>query len=186
MRSIDGDSHAPLPEPGGGLEMATSAEEMAALRGYLKRRMRDGQDLDDMVQDVYLRVLSTPETGPVANVRGFLRRVASNLLIDRYRRKAARLSDNHTTLDEHIVDDGALAPERIASGRQELALLGDALEAIGPVARDAFLLVRVEGFSHKEAAQRLGITPKAVSHHVERTLARMAERLAMPEGGSAR
>jgi RNA polymerase sigma-70 factor (ECF subfamily) len=182
MRSIDGDSHAPLPEPGGGLELATSAEEMAALRGYLKRRMRDGQDLDDMVQDVYLRVLSTPETGPVANVRGFLRRVASNLLIDRYRRKAARLSDNHTTLDEQIVDDGALAPERIASGRQELALLGDALEAIGPVARDAFLLVRVEGFSHKEAAQRLGITPKAVSHHVERTLARMAERLAMPQG----
>ncbi|WP_022677803.1 MULTISPECIES: RNA polymerase sigma factor [unclassified Novosphingobium] len=190
MRSIDGDSHAPPPElPQGAascraeeLEAATSAGEMAALRAYLKRRMRDGQDLDDMVQDVYLRVLSTPEADPVANVRGFLRRVASNLLIDRYRRKAARLSEHHTTLDEHIVDDGALAPERIASGRQELALLGDALEAIGPVARDAFLLVRVEGLSHKEAAQRLGITPKAVSHHVERTLARMAGRLALGEG----
>jgi DNA-directed RNA polymerase specialized sigma24 family protein len=93
---------------------------MAALRGYLKRRMRDGQDLDDMVQDVYLRVLSTPETGPVANVRGFLRRVASNLLIDRYRRKAARLSDNHTTLDEQIVDDGALRPSELRPGGRNL------------------------------------------------------------------
>lgn len=183
MRSIDGDCHAPQSLAPGPLEAATSADEMAALRTYLRRRMREGQDLDDMVQDVYLRVLAAPEAGPVGNVRGFLRRVASNLLIDRYRRKTARLSDDHITLDEHIVDDGALAPDRIASGREELALLGDALEAIGPVARDAFLLVRVEGFSHKEAAQRLKITPKAVSHHVERTLARMAERL---KEGSAR
>jgi RNA polymerase sigma factor (sigma-70 family) len=164
---------------------ATDPGEMAALRAYLKRRMRDGQDLDDMVQDVYLRALSAPEAAPVANMRGFLRRIASNLLIDSYRRKAARLFHDHTTLDDHIVDDAALAPDRIAAARQEIALLADALDTIGPVARDAFLLVRVEGYSHKEAAQKLGITPKAVSHHVERTLARMAEKI-MPASAEAR
>lgn len=82
--------------------------------------------------------------------------------------------DDHMPLDEQIVDDGAIGADRIACARQELACLGTALETISPVARDAFLLVRVEGYSHKEAAKTLGLTPKAVSHHVERTLAKLA------------
>jgi len=148
--------------------------EMADLRAYLKRRVRNPCDIDDMVQDVYVRVLSAPQTGIVENARGFLRRIASNLLIDNHRRKAARMVDDHMPLDEGLIDDCVATPERIIGARQELDHLGRALETISPTARDAFLLVRVEGYSHKEAARELGITPKAVSHHVDRTLARLA------------
>lgn len=85
--------------------------------------------------------------------------------------------DDHMPLEENLIDDDTATPERILGAREELAVLGQALTAMTPVARDAFLLVRVEGYSHKEAARTLGITPKAVSHHVERTLARLAERV---------
>lgn len=150
------------------------AGQVADLRAYLKRRVRNASDIDDMVQDVYLRVLSTPQTGIIENTRGFLRRIASNLLIDNHRRKAARMVDDHMPLDEGLVDDRVATPDRIIGARQELGQLGRELESVTPIARDAFLLVRVEGYSHKEAAKTLGITPKAVSHHVERTLARLA------------
>lgn len=153
------------------------ATEISALRSYLRRKLRDTDDVDDMVQDVYLRVLAAPTEGPIENIRGFLRRIASNLLIDRYRSRVVRMTEFHDQVDEHMVDHLAIRPDRIFEGRQELARLGDALKSISPVARDAFLLVRVEGYSHKEAALRLGITPKAVSHHIDRTLAKLAERL---------
>jgi DNA-directed RNA polymerase specialized sigma24 family protein len=38
--------------------------------------------------------------------------------------------------------------------------------------------VRVEGLSHKEAADRMGIEPKAVSRHIERSLAQLGVMLA--------
>ncbi len=82
--------------------------------------------------------------------------------------------DDHMPLDEELIDQGVAAPDRIIGARQELDHLGRALQTISPTARDAFLLVRVEGYSHKEAARELGISPKAVSHHVDRTLARLA------------
>ena len=157
--------------------LMADASEISALRSYLKRRVRDAADVDDMVQDVYLRVLSAPAPGRIENARGFLRRIASNLLIDGHRRRAVRMAEFHVSFDEQAIDDRAIEPDRIVGGRHELARLGDALESVGSVARDAFLLVRVEGLSHKAAAARLGITPKAVSHHVDRTLAKLAERL---------
>ena len=52
--------------------VAGDAEEIASLRTYLRRRLRDPADVDDMVQDVYLRVLSVPQAGIVENTRGFL------------------------------------------------------------------------------------------------------------------
>lgn len=167
----------PGDRPRADTSLLEDAGAIADLRTYLRRRVRNAADVDDLVQDVYLRVLSTPQPGLIDNARGFLRRIASNLLIDNHRRRAARMVDDHMPLEENLVDDGVATPERIATARDELAVLGRALKAMTPVARDAFLLVRVEGHSHKEVARTLGITPKAVSHHVERTLARLAERV---------
>lgn len=157
--------------------IASDAAERSALRGYLRRRIGAGEELEDIEQDVYLRVLTAPPTRPIENKRGFLRRLASNLLIDVHRRKEARMADSHIPIEDHMPDQGLTNPERIVGSRRELALIDGALENVGAMARDAFVLVRVEGFSHKEAARQLGITPKAVSHHVERTLARIAREL---------
>ncbi|WBO22832.1 RNA polymerase sigma factor [Sphingomonas abietis] len=148
-----------------------------ALRAYLRRRIGPSEDVEDFVQDVYLRVLSAPPQEDVRSWRGFLVRIASNLLIDHHRRKNVRMAEEHVTVDDMLIRDEGADPERTLSGRQELAHVAKAIQELGPVARDAFLLVRVEGLSHKEAALRLGITPKAVSHHVERSLARLARQL---------
>ncbi len=83
----------------------------------------------------------------------------------------------HFPIDEAMVDDGTNDPERALAGRNSLQALGEALKTLSPMARDAFLLVRVDGLSHREAAARLGIETKAVSRHIERSLARLAAML---------
>lgn len=146
-----------------------------ALTSYFRRRAQSREDAEDYVQDVYLRILAAaPDQDKVRSLRGFLFRAASNLLIDKHRRREARMEAGHFPIDEAIVDDGTNDPERVLLGRNSLELLQDALTALPPVARDAFLLVRVDGLSHREAAERLGLETKAVSRHIERSLVRLA------------
>jgi len=156
-------------------------DHRSTLRSYFRRRVRYGEDAEDFVQDVYLRVISAgPDPQKITSWRGFLLRAASNLLIDKYRRSEARMEGNHVAIENDLQDEGTDDPERILIGRDELHSLSEAMKILSPAARDAFLLVRVEGMSHKEAAARLGVEPKAVSRHVERSLARLAAMLADP------
>ncbi len=178
---------------GGGVERASGALAFApadaepleahrsALRSYFRRRVERPEDAEDFVQDVYLRVLAMgPEAEKVRSWRGFLLHAASNLLIDKHRRSEARMEKNHVVVAEDLLDEGTNNPERVLIGRDELHALSEALKTLSPVARDAFLLVRVEGLSHRDAAARLGIETKAVSRHIERSLARLGAMLAEP------
>lgn len=150
----------------------------SALNSYFRRRTRSREDAEDYVQEVYLRILAADvDQDKVKSLRGFLFRAASNLLIDKHRRRRASMEAAHCPLDEAIIDDGTNDPERILLGRDSLQSLGEALKSLSPTARDAFMLVRVEGLSHREAAERLDIETKAVSRHIERSLARLAATL---------
>lgn len=84
--------------------------------------------------------------------------------------------------DDSLVESGVHSPERVISARERLALLDMALQELGPVRRQAFILVRLEGLSYKEVAVRLQIDPVAVGRHVEKTVAHLARRLAEREG----
>jgi RNA polymerase sigma-70 factor (ECF subfamily) len=151
----------------------------STLQGYFRRRVRRPEDAEDFVQDVFLRVLAAgPDPEKVRSWRGFLLRAASTLLIDKHRRGEVRMESEHVAIDGELQDRGTDDPERVLIGRDRLHILSEGLKTLSPKARDAFLLVRVEGLSHKEAADRMGIEPKAVSRHIERSLAQLGALLA--------
>lgn len=57
------------------------------LRGYLLLSSCPASDIDDVVQECFLRIFAAPSIDEVPNPRGLLKRVARNLLIDRHRRR---------------------------------------------------------------------------------------------------
>jgi RNA polymerase sigma factor (sigma-70 family) len=150
--------------------------EHSVLRRYIARRIRNPQDADDYVQEVYLRVLSARPANKIENLRGFLLRIASNLIVDRLRRDATRQRDLHVSLEDanHPDDGGAASPERILLAREQLERLGDVLQGLDPTAAAVFRLVRLEGRPHREVARKLGIEVKSVSRHMERVLVKLA------------
>ncbi|HZU65129.1 MAG TPA: RNA polymerase sigma factor [Novosphingobium sp.] len=159
------------------------------LRQYFTRRIRDAGEAEDYVQDVYLRVLAAgQEPKKIHNLRGFLLRAASSVWIDRHRRAKTRIEQDGCTLTEDITanlaDTAAASPERTAIARDALRRLSAEIDTLPPTAREAFRLVRIDGLSHKEAARRLGLEPRQVAHHVERSLARLGQAMletSMPE-----
>lgn len=149
------------------------------LRAYFRARLPCPQDAEDHVQEVYSRVIAAtaPRTG-IANWKGFLLRAAANLLTDNFRRNQARAGGRHVPLDGAVEagSEDVATPERVVAARQQLAHIQAALAELDPVCRQAFLLCRVEGLSHREIAARLGIETGSVTRHVERALIHLARR----------
>lgn len=150
-----------------------------ALKAWFTRRVGSPHDADDYVQEVFARALATANAKNVENPRGFLLRIASTVLVDRYRRDKVRERHNHVTLADVAEpgDGGAGSPERALAAKQQLALAEAALLDLDPLPRQIFLLARLEGLSHREIAVRLGLPPVQVGRQVERAVAHLARRL---------
>lgn len=174
---LDGEDDAPQDT---GEVFAGLAAHRSALTAYLRRRLRRTDEVEDYVQEVYARVLAVASPEKIVSPRGFLLRAASSLIVDQFRRDRTRQRDRHVSLEEshHPSDEGVLSPERRLAGRQRLAALSGALKACNPIERSLILMVRVEGLTHRDAAERLGLEPKAASRMIERILVRLARAVA--------
>ena len=162
----DGDS--PLSEIG--------SSYMPALRAFFSRRA-PSSDVEDLVQEVLLRIQKRRPAPVVRNVEGYLFEVAANVLVDRGRRDRTRRRSDHCELTEihHPVDE--LSPERVLQAREQMAMAIAALNELPERTRQVFVLVRFEEMSYKLVARHFGISVSAVEKHVMKALRCLEQRL---------
>jgi RNA polymerase sigma-70 factor (ECF subfamily) len=174
-------SSAAAGESGGLAQLGTSYTP--ALRAFFSRRAHT-DDVDDLIQEVLLRIQKRKAGGAVDNYEGYLFEVAANVLIDRSRRDKTRRRREHCELTEfdHPVDD--ISPERVLQGREKVARILNALNELPDRTRHVFVLARFEGLSYKDIAKRFGISVSAVEKHVMKAFRHLTERLRNEEGPS--
>lgn len=157
-------------------------ENHGLLESYLRRRLRSPGDAEDYVQEVYCKVLAMDheQRSKVRDWRGFLTRIASNLMTDQFRRDKTRFADLHIDVEEQfeLLDDYAFDPERIVVSRDELAHLEARLTQLDDLGRRALIAARVHGQNHSEIAIELGISTKRVGYLIERTVRQLARQIA--------
>lgn len=143
-----------------------------ALARFLRARMGPAGDVEDVLQDVYLRVAVIDAGADIQNPRAYLYRLASNLLLDRVRSQRQTVARDDAWRQVHHlagpVEDIADAPsaEDVLAGRQRLAALLKALETLPPKTRRIFRMHKFEGLSYAEVAGRLGISRSGVEKHM--------------------
>ena len=126
---------------------------------------------EDLVQDVFVKVIRASHQEAIDNTRAYLARCATNAALDHLRRESTR--------SRYIVPDDLLAAreacnaplqDTVLQSRQELELLRQAVEQLPPVCKAVFLLSRDHGLSMREIAERLDIKPKTVEKHIQRAM----------------
>lgn len=143
---------------------------------YLSRTLGDRQVAADLAQESFARLLERKARDVIEQPRAFLFRTAINLSIDLHRRTRVRDGEPLDSLDrEGRVDD--CDPQEQASQAQQLALLRRALDELPTACRQAFLLRKMEGCSHAEIAERLGISAAMVEKHVVNAMRHCRQRL---------
>lgn len=155
-------------------------------RGFLKAMLMDRlgneADVDEVLQDTYLRISEMGDPDSVVNPRAFVFRVASNLGVDRGRDVSRRRE--RFMQDEKVAGRVASeqpSPERIAINRENLRNMREVLLELPPKCRTAFLLSRRDGMTYKEIGVHLGVSDNMVKKHLVRALAHCRKRMPRPE-----
>lgn len=139
-------------------------EEM--LRAWLLSRFPPNCDIDDIIQDAYIRVLDARKKGSLRSPKAFLFATARNLAVDRLRH--LKVAKNEYLVENELSDvrdEHMGIPETVARN-QELEILTKAIQALPARCRQIFTLRKVYGMSQKEIAKKMGLSENTVSNQL--------------------
>jgi RNA polymerase sigma-70 factor (ECF subfamily) len=132
------------------------------LRAWLRGQFPRLADLDDIVQEAYVRVLQARETQAIDAPKAFLFATARNLALGRVRHEKVTgvfaLAESELL---RIYDESADVADEVARA-QELELLTQAIQSLPTRCRQVLTLRRIYGLSQREVAAQLGITEHTV------------------------
>jgi RNA polymerase sigma-19 factor, ECF subfamily len=138
------------------------------LLGWLFRKLGCAFRAADLTHDTFVRLLASERAVAIEEPRAFLTTVAKRVLFNHYRREE---------VERAYLEALAALPQASAPSPEERALLLEALCEIdrlldglpGPVRR-AFLHAQLDGMSHAEIAQVLGISQTSVKRYLVRAM----------------
>lgn len=165
---------APAGKASPGFGLAAVAHYTKELHRYLSRRLRNPQDVDDLAQEVYLRLLRMDETKCVRQPLAYLYGVAAHVVADFWIENGRGQPATETEPVEEIEDDAAAAlPDDLAERLNLQQQLERAIAQLPPLQAAILVLHKRDGFSYEEVAERLGISVHTVEKYLTRAKAQI-------------
>jgi RNA polymerase sigma factor (sigma-70 family) len=145
----------------------TIAREQARLRQFIRKRVPDEGDAEDIFQEVFYELIAAYRLmKPVEQVGAWLFRVARNRIIDLFRSKRPAVLGNDSILAtedgeahrwEDLLPSPDAGPEAAYARGVLLEELDGALEDLPEEQRDVFVAHEIEGRSFKELSEAMGV-----------------------------
>ncbi len=149
----------------------------AALQKYLRKFTAGAEDVEDLVQEAYVRVCALSPAQAVDSPRALLFRIARNLAVDRARQKVARATDDVADFEPLNVSSEEAEPDEQVDLRRRFESFCAAVDGLPPLCRRVFVLRKVYQLSHAEIAQALGLSHSTIEKHVAKGLVRCRDQL---------
>jgi RNA polymerase sigma-70 factor (ECF subfamily) len=159
----------------GGDELAAAQlvrRHAAALTRYLAGAGAASSEVEDLVQETFLKAFrAMPGWRGGGSLRGWLFRIGSNLLKDRFRQNKGRI---FLAIEDHEVADRADPAGELAADETEQRMQVELLR-LPRLQREVFLLRVQQGLEYTEIAVALGSTPGAARVHYHHAVKRLKE-----------
>ena len=143
---------------------------------FLTARLGEAAAADDIYQELFVRLRVGALPSDLANPRGYLFRMAYNLANEftRARRRQGTREAHWTETSTHkvgmdAVSDTAAADDALAA-KERLAAVMRALDSLPAKSREVFVMCRVQGLTHRNIADVMGISIKTVEKHMTAAL----------------
>ncbi|HEX4598575.1 MAG TPA: sigma-70 family RNA polymerase sigma factor [Burkholderiaceae bacterium] len=142
------------------------ARERRRLGGFIRRRVSDPGDAEDILQDVFSELVEAVRMlRPIEQVGAWLFQVARNRIIDRFRRRSVAPQQVSTAVESEdavaaladLLPSPRAGPEAQYARRLLVEELDAALEELPAEQREVFIAHELEGRSFRELAQRQGV-----------------------------
>jgi RNA polymerase sigma factor (sigma-70 family) len=143
--------------------------ERSRLRNFIRRRVPDPLDADDILQDVFYELVEANRLlMPIEHVTGWLFRVARNRITDLFRKKkpepftdAGMLDEDGETLHAHLEEllpSPDAGPDALYARSVLLDELESALDELPEEQREVFIAHEIEGRTFKQLAAETGVS----------------------------
>jgi RNA polymerase sigma-70 factor (ECF subfamily) len=143
------------------------------LKAYLRVSFPSVRDVEDIVQESYVRIWHRHLATPITSAKAFLFRIARNIAIDNIRtqiKSPMAGAGDIGSLPIIAEDTGA---EDAAAQEKKFFIVSNAMAVLPPRGREVFILRKIEGYSQKGTAAKLGISEKTVDEHLSRALKKL-------------
>jgi len=143
------------------------------LHNFLYYKFGDQINPKDQVQDAFIKLWDNCQKVSFSKAKSFLFTVANNLSLNQVKHNKVKLNYQKTEQNDTNIE----SPEYILEEKEYLQKYQNALSELTEAQRVAFLLNRTEGKKHKEIAEMLGISTKAVEKRIYGALERLRKRI---------
>lgn len=138
----------------------------AMLLQFLRKSSPNAADVEDIRQDVYMRIYEAARRQIPKPTKPLLFKIARDLLVDRARRQQIVSIEAVENLEALNLAIDEPSPDRTVIAREELRRLQLALDRLPQRYRQAVIMRKIEGLSTREISLRLGIAEKTVEKHL--------------------
>jgi RNA polymerase sigma factor (sigma-70 family) len=162
------------------------AREQSRLRNFVRRRVRDPRDVEDILQDVFYELVEANRLlMPIEHVTGWLFRVARNRITDLFRKKRPENFSDTAVADEDgellqledLLPSPDAGPEAVYVRNVLLDELESAVGELPEEQREVFVAHELEGRSFKEMAAETGVSVSTLLSRKRYAVRRLRERL---------
>ena len=164
----------------------TVERERPRLRNFIRRRVADQRDAEDILQEVFYEFVEAYRLmKPIEQVSGWLFRVARNRIIDLFRRrKTGSLGDpvsvgedGEELLLQDLLQSPEPGPDAVYARSVLLEELDEALDELPGRQREVFIAHEVEGRSFKDISAETGVSVNTLLSRKRYAVLRLRERL---------
>ena len=142
------------------------SREQSRLRNFIRRRVADPRDVEDILQDVFSELVEANRMlMPIDHVTGWLFRVARNRIVDLFRKKqperfseATVASEDDVLLFEDLLPSSDAGPEAEYARSVLVDALEEALDELPREQREVFIAHEIDGVSFKELSAKTGVS----------------------------
>ena len=162
-------------------------QEQSRLRNFIRRRVPDPGDAEDILQDVFFELVEAYRMmKPVEQVTAWLFRVARNRITDLFRRKGREAlrnqpvgiaEDGDVLLLEELLPSPDAGPDAAYARSLLLEELDEALDELPVEQREVFVGHELMGYSFKELAARTGLSVNTLLSRKHYAVLHLRERL---------
>lgn len=162
------------------------AQERSRLRNFIRRRVLDPADVEDIVQDVFYKLVEANRLlMPIDHVTGWLFRVARNRITDLFRKKKPELFSDAALENEEgdvmqiedLLPSPDAGPEALYLRNVLLDELELALDELPDEQREVFVAHELEGRSFKELSAESGVSVNTLIARKRYAVLHLRERL---------
>ena len=163
--------------------------EESRLRAFIRRRVPDPRDAEDILQDVFYELVEANRLlMPIEHVTAWLFRVARNRIVDLFRKKLPERFSDAVMLDDLDGEDRLLqledllpspdaGPDALYARQLLLDELELAVDELPPEQREVFVAHELEGRSFKELAAETGVSINTLLSRKRYAVLRLRHRL---------